>query len=175
MSGPFRPGKANWEKCMEIMMFPPPNPLGRQLTIFNTQAQNSYWRKGQKGASSKASFLGSIMMVWKYWTWRLRTTNIKSMEVSGWWEKSHQSWEQRRRPPCHQRCPPLSWRPPLDGHYHDPQENRSWPSIQVGLSPTFPSSASLSLRPCSYGHVAWKLKSPQLYYVCRKDTTGRCS
>lgn len=60
---------------------------------------------------SKVSSLDSIMMVWKYWTWQMRTTPIlKQIEVSGWLEKSHQSCEQS---PCHLKCLPLSWKPPL--------------------------------------------------------------
>lgn len=112
MSGPFRPGKANRKMYGNNDVSTPPNPLGRQLTIFNTQAQIAIGGK-DKGASSKASFLGSIMMVSVLNMAAENSPNItKSMEVSGWWEKSHQSWEQRRRPPCHhEMSTTVTWRP----------------------------------------------------------------
>lgn len=61
MSGPFRPGMQNREKCMEIMMFPPPNPLGRVVNHLQHPGQIAIGGK-DKGRLFQG-FLGSIMMV----------------------------------------------------------------------------------------------------------------
>lgn len=155
------------------MMFPPPNPLGRQLTIFNTQAQIAIGGK-DKGRLFQGQLSGLYYDGLKVLNMAAENNpNIKingSVRLVGEVPSILGTTQTTSMPP---EMSTTVMETTTTMATTTTRKNRSTASIQVGLSPTFPDSASLSLRPCSYGHVAWKLKSLN-YYVCRKDTY-RCS